>query len=126
MQSKLINYFRKIMPLSEEEIETIINTMSIREYKKGKVLLKEGQISDETYFVSEGCVRQFYLVDGEGKTQNFFTDKQWVVSIKSFSQNIPSAHFLDCCTDVILVVGNREKGGTFTGGSQNLKRFPAR
>lgn len=109
MQSKLINYFRKIMPLSDEEIEAIVDTMSICEYKKGKILLKEGQISAETYFVLEGCVRQFYLVDGEEKTQNFFTEEQWVVPIKSFNQNSPSAHFLDCCTDAILVVGNREK-----------------
>jgi CRP-like cAMP-binding protein len=109
MQNKLIEYFKRIMPLSDEEIGAIVETMSTREYKKGKVLLKEGQISTEVYFVLEGCVRQFYLVDGEEKTQNFFTAGQWVVSIKSFSQDSPSAHFLDCCTDTMLVVGNRQK-----------------
>lgn len=97
------------MPLSQEEIEAIVKTMTIKQFKKGTVLLKEGQISTEAYFVLEGCVRQFYLVDGNEKTNNFFTEEQWVISMNSFSQRKPSDHFLDCCMDSLLVVGNREK-----------------
>jgi len=106
------------MPLSEEEISAIVETMTIKHYKKGTVLLKEGQVSTEVYFVLEGCVRQYYLVDGDEKTNNFFTEEQWVISMNSFSQNKPSNHFLDCCMDCSLVVGNREKEGNL------YKRFP--
>lgn len=109
MDNKLLAYFQRIMPLSQEEIEAIVETMSIQQYKKGTVLLKEGQVSTEVYFVLEGCVRQFYLVDGEEKTNNFFTEEQWVISMNSFSQHKPSGHYLDCCIDSTLVVGNREK-----------------
>jgi CRP-like cAMP-binding protein len=118
MQEKLLNYFLKIMPLSQVEIEAIVETMSIKHYKKGAILLKEGQISTEVYFVLEGCVRQYFLIDGDEKTNNFFTEEQWVISMNSFSQNKPSNHFLDCCMDCTLVVGNREK-------EENLyKKFP--
>lgn len=118
MQEKLLKYFQRIMPLSQEEIAAIVETMEIKHYKKGTVLLREGQISSEAYFVLDGCVRQYYLVNGEEKTNNFFTEEQWVVSIHSFSQIKPSNHYLDCCIDSILVVGNREK-------EENLyKRFP--
>lgn len=106
------------MPLSQQEIEAIVETMSIQQYKKGTVLLKEGQISTEVYFVLEGCVRQFYLVDGDEKTNNFFTEEQWVISMNSFSQNNPSNHFLDCCMNSSLIVGNREKEEIL------YKRFP--
>ncbi|MFN8299368.1 MAG: Crp/Fnr family transcriptional regulator [Chitinophagales bacterium] len=109
MHHKLLAYFQRIMPLSTEEVEGIVATMTIRQYKKGTVLLREGQISTEVYFVLEGCVRQYYLVDGEEKTNNFFTEEQWVISMNSFNQNIPSNHYLDCCMDCWLVVGNREK-----------------
>jgi CRP-like cAMP-binding protein len=109
MDNKLLKYFSRIMPLSEEEIEAIVETMNIQPYKKGFVLLKEGQISTEAYFILEGCVRQYYVVDGEEKTNNFFTEEQWVVSINSLSQITPSNHFLECCIDSLLVVGNREK-----------------
>ncbi len=109
LQEKLLTYFSRIMPLSDEEAHAIAATMEIRHYKKGTVLLREGEISSEAYFVLEGCVRQYYLVDGEERTQNFFTEEQWVVSIKSFSEFLPSTHFLACCLDSALVVGNRAK-----------------
>jgi CRP-like cAMP-binding protein len=109
MEDILLKYFQRIMPLSQEEIEGIVETMTIKQFKKGTVLLKEGQISTEVYFVLKGCVRQYYLVDGEEKTHNFFTEEQWVISMNSFSQSKPSNHFLDCCLDSYLVVGNREK-----------------
>jgi CRP-like cAMP-binding protein len=118
MNEKLLNYFSKIMPLSEEEANAINETINIKEFKKGSILLREGQISDEAYFVLEGCVRQYYLVEGEEKTNNFFTEEQWVVSINSFSQQIPSTHFLECCTDAFLVVGNRQKEESL------YKKFP--
>ena len=67
MQNKLIKYFQRILPLSKEEMEGIVETMTIRQFKKGTVLLKEGQISTEAYFVLEGCVQQYYLVNGDEK-----------------------------------------------------------
>lgn len=109
MEKKLVDYFSRIMPLSEEEMAAIVETMDIAHYRKGTLLLKEGQISAEVYFVLEGCVRKYYLVDGDEKTDNFFTEGQWVISMNSFSQNSPSNHYLDCCMDSVLVVGNKEK-----------------
>jgi CRP-like cAMP-binding protein len=109
MEQKLLDYFSRIMPITKEEADAIAATMVIKNYKKGDILLKEGQISTEAYFVLEGCVRQYFLVDGEEKTANFFTEEQWVISLNSFSNNLPSNHFMACATDCFLVVGNREK-----------------
>ncbi len=109
MDTRLVNYFQRMMPLSPAETEAIADTMTLQSYKKGTVLLKEGQISTDVYFVLEGCVRQFHLVDGEEKTNNFFTEEQWVISLHSFGQQQPSGHYLDCCIDSLLAVGNREK-----------------
>lgn len=118
MEERLISYFNRIMQLSVEEAEAIVATMTIKDYPKGTVLLRQGETSSEAYFVLDGCVRQYYLVDGEERTFNFFTDQQWVVAIKSISQGVPSDHFIDCCTPCRLVVGNRQK-------EEDLyKRFP--
>lgn len=106
------------MPLTKEEIEAIVETLTIVQFKKGTILLEEGQISMEAYFVLEGCVRQYQVVAGEERTINFFTEEQWVISMQSFSNSLPSAHYLECSVDSQLVVGNREK-------EEGLyKRFP--
>ncbi|MDF3027425.1 MAG: putative transcriptional regulator, Crp/Fnr family [Fluviicola sp.] len=109
MEQKLLDYFSRILPLTREEIDGIVATLTIRKYPKGTVLLKEGDISSETYFVLDGCVRQYYLIEGEEKTNNFFTEEQWVISMQSMTNSIPSKHFLECVDACTLVVGNREK-----------------
>lgn len=109
MQDKLIEYFTNIMPLTQEEIDAIIETINIQQYKKGTILQQEGKISDEAYFVLEGCVRQYHLIDGEEKIVNFFTEGQWVFNSKALGKEEPSSFYLDCCTDVTLVVGDIKK-----------------
>lgn len=109
MEQKLLNYFSKILPLSQEEIDGIVATLTIKKFPKGTILLREGEISMEAYFVLEGCVRQYFIIDGEEKTNNFFSEEQWVISVNSMTNSQPSKHFLECCEDSTLVVGNREK-----------------
>jgi len=109
MKQKLIDYFSKIMPLTEEESKAILESMDVQTFTKGTVLLAEGQVSKACYFVLQGCVRQYSMVDGEEKTNNFFTEEQWVVSFQSFTQKIPATHFFACTEDTTLVVGTEEK-----------------
>ena len=118
MEQKMLDYFSRIMPISKEEADAVAATMLIRHYKKGEILLREGQISTEAYFILQGCVRQYLIVEGEEKTINFFTDEHWVVSLNSFNNNTPSNHYMTCSTDCILVVGNREKE------EELYRRFP--
>ncbi|MEZ4981014.1 MAG: cyclic nucleotide-binding domain-containing protein [Saprospiraceae bacterium] len=85
MQNKFVNYFSKISPLSKDEAEAISNSMQTKSFKKGEFLLKEGQISVNTFFILEGCVREYLLSDGEEKTTNFFTEEQWAISLNTFT-----------------------------------------
>lgn len=109
MVQKLIHYFRNIMPLTADEERFIADNICVGEYKKGHLLLKEGEVAKECYFVLRGCVRQYYMIDGEEKTSNFFTEEQWVVSLQSFAQRQPADHYLECVEDTILVVGNEQR-----------------
>lgn len=109
MQDQLIAYFSAIMPLSAEEIAGIRESMCIKTFKKGTILLKEGQVSKECYFILKGCVRQYYVVEGEEKTSNFFTENQWVVSVNSFMNKTPANHYFDCIEETTLVVGTEQK-----------------
>lgn len=109
MHQKLLRYFNRIQPLTKDEEQAIAETIDIREYKKGSVLLKEGDVSLAAYFVLDGCVRQYCITDEGEKTTHFYLPEQWVTSIQSFRESSPSKHYLACSTDCTLVVGNREK-----------------
>lgn len=118
MKTKLLEFISKIPSLSEEEGKQIAENITVREYPKGTVLLKEGQKNTECYFVLKGCVRQYFFADGEEKTTSFFTEEQAVVSVTSYMGQTLSNHYLSCVEDSILIVGD------FNAGVEMYQKFP--
>jgi len=90
--------------LSREEIDVIMQAIQVKESEKGTILLKEGEVAKSCYLLLRGCVRQYYLIDGEEKTTFFFTDGQGFSSFKSTAKGTPSSHFLECAEDSVLAV----------------------
>ena len=94
--------------LSEDEQRAISESLRIDEYKKGKYLLRQGELSAiKCYFVLTGCVRQFFI-DESGKevTSDFFTEEQAIPIINEQTQGDLSKYSLACVEDCILVVGD--------------------
>jgi CRP-like cAMP-binding protein len=118
MKNKFVNYFSGISPLSEEESKAILDSMCIKTFEKGAFLGKEGKISRDTYFILEGCVREFILMDGEEKTTNFFTEEQWVISLNNFGPQNVATHNLVCMEDTTVSVGNEQQA------QEMFKKFP--
>lgn len=104
MKSQLIEYISSFVSLEEAEIEAISSLIEIKEYKKGQILLREGMISQLSYFNLEGCVRLYYLIDGEEKTTFFYTENKFITSIRSFIERKPSDHYLECIEDCVLAL----------------------
>lgn len=117
MKNSLTKYLSKYQSLTKEEVSIIEDTNLIREYQKGAVLLKEGQIAEECFLVLNGCVRSYYLFDGHEKTTEFYTELQPITPI-SYVKKLPSEYYLECIEDVILSVSNNEKTIQF------LKKYP--
>ncbi|MEC0232398.1 Crp/Fnr family transcriptional regulator [Paenibacillus alba] len=109
MKSILFKYMTKFTSLNDEEQRAIAEEILIEEYKKGTILLRQGDVPNQCYFVLKGCVRQ-YSIDETGKevTSNFYTEEQAVSIFNRHQQNKPSAYTLTCLEDCILVVGDFE------------------
>jgi CRP-like cAMP-binding protein len=111
-QQVLVDYMAQIGPLSDAEYDTIFDLLPIRSHPKGKTLLREGQLGNTCYFVLRGCVRQYYLTDGEEKTTNFFTEGMPVNPTVVFDGK-PSKFYLVCNEDCVLVEGRPEDEQAF-------------
>lgn len=117
MENSLVKFLSQYVTLSEEEVQIIKSHNLIKEYKKHSVLLKEEQLASECYFVLKGCVRSYYLLDGEEKTTAFFTENQAITPV-SYIKQVPSSYYLSCLEDCILSIGTPEKTDHF------LSKFP--
>jgi CRP-like cAMP-binding protein len=108
MKNILLKYMSDFTSLSEDEQRAISESIRIDEYKKGKYLLRQGELyAIKCYFVLMGCVRQFFI-DESGKevTSNIFTEEQAIPIINEQKQNDLSKYSLVCVEDCILVVGD--------------------
>ncbi len=118
MENKFVQHFASISPLSPAEAQAIADNMLVKHYKKGDFLLQEGQISVNSYFVLEGCIRQYSIVDGEEKTTDFFTEEQWVIALNGFSQAQPANFYWVCNEDTTVSMGNERQAMAI------FKQFP--
>ena len=108
MEKTLIEFISQHINLSEDEIKTICELHLIKRYKKGTFLLRAGEVAKDCYFILQGCIRSYYLIDGEEKNTAFFTENQVATPI-SYTTGNPSEYYLSCLEDSIVCVGNQKK-----------------
>ncbi|CAA0181746.1 Crp/Fnr family transcriptional regulator [Tenacibaculum maritimum] len=118
MLNVIVSYIARYIELNKEEIEVIKDLIRIEVFKKGTLLLKKGEVTESYYFNVKGCIRLYYMVNGEEKTTFFYTENQFVSSIKSFTRQVPSNHFFECEEDCILGVLSYE------AEKKVLRKFP--
>jgi len=107
MQNILFDFISKYISLNEEEKNAILALDLFRSVKKGTILLKEGQKSQDSYFVLKGCIRIYYIIDGEEKTTAFYTEMD-ALTPPSVINEAPSEYFISCLEDSILLVSNSD------------------
>lgn len=89
----------------------------IHTVKKGTTLLKEGHNSKESYFVLKGCIRTYYIIEGEEKTTAFYTEMEGLTP-HCVMNKTPSEYYVSCVEDSILVISRPDMEGEING------RFP--
>ena len=107
MQDILFDFISKYIALTEDEKNALLSLDLFHSVKKGTVLLKEGQRSQESYFVLKGCIRAYYIIDGEEKTTAFYTELD-ALTPHGVVNKTPSDYFVSCLEDSILLISNTE------------------
>ena len=75
MITNLIDYFEQHIHLDEVEKQFIRENIPVKAIKKNNLLLKEGEISTEFYFIIKGAIRLFYTINLEEKNSIFLFRK---------------------------------------------------
>lgn len=105
MEHKILKYLSKYTPITEELEQAIAENTFIKQFKKGTILLKEGDVSNECYFILNGCIRTYIIKDGIEKTIEFYTEEHVVTPI-SYGKPILSGYCIVCAEDTIVSIGN--------------------
>jgi len=121
MKKLFQQYLSEFAFLKPEEINSILENTSIETFKKGSVLLREGEIARKCYFVLSGCIRQYKYANEKETTIEFYTERETILSYTSYMNSIPSEYYLSCLEDSTLVSGTKEQEEIIQKQCPNLK-----
>jgi CRP-like cAMP-binding protein len=101
MKKELFDFISKYMTLSAEEQTAIMDLDIFKEKAKGSILLKEGDISNKSYFVLKGLLRVFYVIEGDEKTTAFYSELEGITPQCAIN-NIPSEYYISTIENSII------------------------
>jgi len=107
MEDVLFDFISRYISLTDEEKDALLSLKLFRSVKKGTILLERGQRSKDSYFVLKGCIRVYYIIDGEEKSTAFYTEMDALTPHCVINKSA-SEYFISCVEDCILTVSNTD------------------
>lgn len=114
----------KIVPFSHYELNDIFSHFAKENFQKNQLLLKEGEICRQLYFVEKGMGRSYYLKeDGKEVTQWFFGQGVFMCSADSFFNQSHSNYYLEILEDAVLYSISHEKMELLLAKYHKMEKF---
>ena len=102
----------KDLSFSKEEIEITAAAFKKISFKKGTILINEGDLVDKMYYILEGCLRTYHNdIHGREHTLQFGIKDWWITDHAAFflsSKALTNLEVLQNCTLYSLSRENRE------------------
>lgn len=118
MKEILIQFLSEFNELTESQIQELAQSMTVVEFKRNDLIVKEGQMCSLCYFVLKGCLRQYVIQDGVEKTVAIYTENQAINYYSNQSEQRASTSYLTSVEDAVLLVGSPDKN------EELYSRFP--
>ncbi len=99
-------YLKHIAGISEDIAEKLYSNLQKKEFKKGDILLKKGDVCKHSFFVEKGLLRS-YMLDEDGKEHviQFAPENWFIVDRSSVYFNDASESYIEAIedTDVVFI-----------------------
>src|SRR3954470_12282931 len=103
MTYKLKIILKNFSNFNEQELEQIVSFFKPRSVKKNGILLQEGNVSKEFYYVHTGGIRTFFIdKKGHEKTRYVMLDNEIGTTLYSFISQKPSIESIEALDDTAL------------------------
>ncbi len=81
---------RRYSTMTHEELDILESILVPRKFPKGELVLKEGQICEEMYYIEKGLIRQFYIKKDKEVTEHLATEGSLFMCIESLFKEEPT------------------------------------
>jgi CRP-like cAMP-binding protein len=81
---------RRYSTMTHDELDVLESILVPMKFQKGEVILKEGEVCTNIYWVVKGLIRQFYIKNGKELTEHLAIENSICMSIESLFREQPS------------------------------------
>ena len=100
---------RRYSTMTHEELDVLESILVPMKFQKGEIILHEGEICENIYWVAKGLVRQFYYKNEKELTEYMATEDNIVMSIESLFKEQPSSQQIVALEPTILFALPKKK-----------------
>ncbi len=104
MFESIYRYVNHFISLTEKEKSIFENGFTFRQVPKNFVLIEEGKVANELFFINKGLLRLYYTKDGDDITGFIFREGLFAGSYDSFLRRSPGIQTLETLEDCDLLV----------------------
>jgi CRP-like cAMP-binding protein len=117
-------YYQSLAPgLKDDEWRELEVHLKVRHIKKGEFIDKQGRVATEVYWVEEGLMRSYQIIDGKESISSFFARHTYGSVYDSFLTRMPSNYFVDAVEDSTLICLDYKTMQSFYNKTPALERF---
>ena len=81
----------KFITITDEDFALILDYFEVKHFGKKEILLEEGQVCRQNYFVLKGLLRKFFINEkGIEQTTDFALETWWMTDNFSFERKTPA------------------------------------
>ncbi|MBF1563573.1 MAG: cyclic nucleotide-binding domain-containing protein, partial [Prevotella salivae] len=66
---------RKYSTMTHEELDELESILVPMKFSKGEMILEEGEVCENIYYIDKGLIRQFYFKNGKEVTEHLGADR---------------------------------------------------
>lgn len=93
---------RRYSTMTHEELDALESILVPMKFFKGEIILKEGEVCRNIYWVARGLVRQFYYKNGKELTEYMAAEDTMCMSIESLFKEEPSHQQIQALEPTVL------------------------
>jgi CRP-like cAMP-binding protein len=104
-KNKLKQLIQMFSTFDRKELDKVVDCFKPRLIKKNEIILHEGDISKEFYFINSGCIRTYFITKkGHEKTRYLMIEPSIGTALTSFISQKPSFEFIAALEKTELLV----------------------
>ena len=124
MAAQFVSVLKSLSHFEPKELDKISKVFRPISLKKGGLILHQGEVCQEFYYVVSGCIRTYFIDrNGREKTRYIMFENYIGTALSSFVTQEPSLEFIDALEDTVLLSIHHSHFYRLTKEIENWKAF---